>query len=638
MVLFPIINKFANPNNPTGLPGGKRRRLFIPPSTQFPLFLYGEGDDQRSFLSLIETSSSVADEEDVSDAASVSTSRSLPSTLNSVQNNDDQESFHSWLLEEHQRRYSALSGDEDEDDENNIVRALEERRKKKKSRRRSSDRHNNRRRHSEVSVLSSLLEDEQEDFATLKTSYTQEFKTIVRYSIPLVITFLLEHFFSIVCLLVVGHLGKNELAAVSLATMTSTITFAIFEGIATSLDTLCPQAYGAGNYELMSIYVQRCTVFSLMVYIPCGLFWWNSSVVLKYVIESEIVLKLTNQFLRILCFGAPAYIFFENSKRFLQAQGIFEAGTGILFVSAPINIFLSYFLVWNPTYGIGFNGAPIATVINFWMMSILLTFYVKFIDGNKCWFGLATFKDIFQKWGQLSQLAIPGIVMLESEYLAYEIMTLFASYFGTTELAAQSTVSSIASLAYMVPFSVGIASSTRIANFIGGQNIEGGIKATRVALCLAVCVACLNCITLFTFKRQIAKLFSQDEEVISLVVKLFNPLVSIIQIFDGIACVASGILRAQGSQKIGGIINFVAYYAFAIPLALVLSKMGGLKLIGLWIGIGSGMIVIGITEIMVILFSDWEQIIIKAGLLNEFGEDDVDDEDDDDDRRGRYRN
>ena len=39
--------------------------------------------------------------------------------------------------------------------------------------------------------------------------------------------------------MVVGKLGTKQLGAVSLATMTSTITFAIFEGTATALDTLC---------------------------------------------------------------------------------------------------------------------------------------------------------------------------------------------------------------------------------------------------------------------------------------------------------------------------------------------------------------------------------------------------------------
>ena len=66
--------------------------------------------------------------------------------------------------------------------------------------------------------------------------------------------------------MVVGKLGTKQLGAVSLATMTSTITFAIFEGTATALDTLCPQAYGAGNYELMSIFVQRCNIFSMILF------------------------------------------------------------------------------------------------------------------------------------------------------------------------------------------------------------------------------------------------------------------------------------------------------------------------------------------------------------------------------------
>ncbi|ABN64751.2 predicted protein [Scheffersomyces stipitis CBS 6054] len=595
MVLFPSINKLANPNTVGGLPGGRRRRLFIPPSTQYPLFLYGLGEDQRSFLSMIESGSAIGVEHEISDAASVSTSRSLPSTLSSVHTGEDQESFHSWLVEEHQRRYMAVEESEE---------ALSARRTESRSTHRSS--------------FSSIISYNQlEDFINLKTNYYIEGKMILRYAIPLIITFVLEHFFSIVCLLVVGHLGKNELAAVSLATMSSTITFAIFEGIATALDTLCPQAYGSGNYELVNIFVQRCTVFSWMVYIPCGILWWYSHHVLQYVISSKEVLELTTLFLRVLILGAPAYIMFENGKRFLQAQGIFEAGTGILFVSAPVNICLSYFLVWNQTYGIGYVGAPIAAVVNFWLMCTLMVLYVKYIDGGKCWFGIASFSEIFQQWNELSQLAIPGIVMLESEYLAYEIMTLFASYFGTTELAAQSAVSSIASLTYMVPFAVSIAASTRIANFIGGQNIEGARTATKMALVIALFVATLNCLALFTFKKQIAQLFSQDEGVIALVVQLFNPLVSIIQIFDGTASVASGILRAQGSQKIGGVINFVAYYAFALPLALVLSKIGGLKLIGLWLGIGSGMILIGLSETLVIIFSDWEDIVLKAGLRME---------------------
>lgn len=599
MVLSLVFNQLANPN----FTSNRRRRLFIPPSTNYPLFSYGGEADQRSFLSLDESGSVYNDLNDDLDAVSVASSRSLPSTLNSAHTQSDQESFHSWLLEEHQRRYSALDG-EDSDGEH-VERTSRTSRGSRSSR---------------FTDKSVVLIIEREDFAQLKTTYKREFKMLFKYSLPLVITFVLEHFFSIVCLLVVGHLGKNELAAVSLASMTTTITFAIFEGIATALDTLCPQSYGAGNYEMVSVYVQRCTIFSFIAFIPCALLWWYSNFLLQYLIESEEVLRLTTQFLRAMIPGGPAYIFFECFKRFLQAQGIFEAGTGVLFISAPINIFLSYFLVWNTKYGIGYIGAPIASVINFWIMCILMVLYTMFVDGSKCWYGFCSVKELFSNWGHMMHLAIPGIIMLESEYLAYEVMTLFALYFGTVELAAQSAVGSIASLTYMVPFAVSIACSTRIANFIGAQNIFSAQISTKAGLICGLLVSLLNCLVLFTFKRQIAGLFTDDADVTEVIVQLLNPLVAVLQIFDGVASVASGILRAQGLQKIGGIVNFLAYYAFAVPLALILTKFTDLKLEGLWLGIGSGMVLIGLIESLVILNSDWESIILKAGLMHEFVE------------------
>lgn len=598
MVLSKVINQLANPN----FSANHRRRLYIPPSTNYPLFSYGRGEDQRSFLSLDESGSMVGGEDD---AASIASSRSLPSTLNSAHTTEDQESFHSWLLEEHQRRYASADSQSLQDSGSDRART------RTNSSANFSDK------------LGSIFEEE--DYATLRTSFRRECQMMARYSLPLVITFVLEHLFSIVSLLVVGHLGKNELAAVSLASMTSTISLAMFEGVATALDTLCPQAYGAGNYELVSLHVQRCTVFSLALFIPCALFWWYSNFVLKFVISNDEVLRLTTQYLRVFIIGGPPYIFFETFKRFLQAQGIFEAGTGVLFISAPVNILLSYTLVWNKKYGIGYVGAPIATVINFWLMAVLLVLYTVFVDGSRCWYGFASVRDVFSKWGQLSHLAIPGIVMLESEYLAYEIMTLFALYFGTTELAAQSAVGSIASLTYMVPFAVSIAASTRIASFIGGQNMYLAIKATRTGLFLGLCVSTFNCLALLIFRRQFARLFTEDEEVTDLIVLLLTPLVSVLQVFDGVACVAGGILRAQGLQKVGGIINFLSYYAFALPLAFVLTKTTDLKLHGLWYGIGSGMILIGFSETIVILNSNWDSILVKAGLVS-YSYDDLDDE------------
>lgn len=79
----------------------------------------------------------------------------------------------------------------------------------------------------------------------------------------------------------------------------------------------------------------------------------------------------------------------------------------------------------------------------------------------------------------------------------------------------------------MIPFAVSIAASTRIAHFIGGQNMEGAIIATRVAMLGAFVVASANCLIFLTFKTQLALIFTNDEEVISLIENLLDPLVAL---------------------------------------------------------------------------------------------------------------
>lgn len=92
----------------------------------------------------------------------------------------------------------------------------------------------------------------------IKTTWQREAKVLVRYSSPLILTFLLQYSLTIASIFTVGHLGTVELGAVSLGSMTANITgYAVFQGLATSLDTLCPQAYGSGRKKLVGLQTQR---------------------------------------------------------------------------------------------------------------------------------------------------------------------------------------------------------------------------------------------------------------------------------------------------------------------------------------------------------------------------------------------
>lgn len=92
----------------------------------------------------------------------------------------------------------------------------------------------------------------------IQTTWKRETKVLVRYSSPLIVTFVLQYSLNVAGVFTVGHIGKVELGAVSLASVTANITgYAVYQGLATSLDTLCAQAYGSGHKKLVGLQTQR---------------------------------------------------------------------------------------------------------------------------------------------------------------------------------------------------------------------------------------------------------------------------------------------------------------------------------------------------------------------------------------------
>jgi len=176
-----------------------------------------------------------------------------------------------------------------------------------------------------------------------------EATTIIHYAAPMCLTLLLQYSLTISSILVVGHLGKEELGAVSLANMTAIITgYAVYQGFASSLDTLCPQAYGSGRLKLVGLHMQRLTLLLLLVTIPIAIIWLQSHRLFMAILPTgdQKIASLAGKYLGIVLLGAPGFACFEAGKRYAQAQGLFYASLQVLLICAPVNALMSWYFVW----------------------------------------------------------------------------------------------------------------------------------------------------------------------------------------------------------------------------------------------------------------------------------------------------
>ncbi|KAL2312830.1 MatE family transporter [Schizosaccharomyces pombe] len=448
----------------------------------------------------------------------------------------------------------------------------------------------------------------QEDFNS--KAWWKELTLLIKFATPVVLTSLLQYGEVVTTVFSLGHLGKTELAAASLSNMTATITaFAIYQGIVSALDTVGTQSFGSGNYEMVGLHLQRILAILLLIQFPIFLIWWKIEGILLFLRQDPLTCMFAAKYMRVMMLASPAYALFEALKRFLQVQGIFHPVTYILAIVVPINIFLNYLFVWSPWVGFGFLGAPVAIALTLWSACAVLIIYIMKVNGRQAWGGFS--REALKNWGPLCRLAVPGVIMICSEYWAFELVTFASGVLGTTELASMSVLSTTSTLSYNLAFGVAAAAATRVGNLIGAGNTKLAKLATHVSINLGAAIGVIIAVILFLTRNTWTYIFTSDKDVVALVATII-PLVALINIADNTQCVAGGLLRGQGRQRIGGVVNFIAYYLLGLPVAIILCFKLDWGLYGLWIGIGAAILIIAGVETWCSLHVNWDHLVELA--------------------------
>ena len=119
-------------------------------------------------------------------------------------------------------------------------------------------------------------------------------------------------------------------------------------------------------------------------------------------------------------------------------------------------------------------------------------------------------------------------------------------------------------------------------------------------------------IALVAFKAQVAALFTDQDEVKSLVIYCL-PVVAFKYIFDGYqGMLGIGVIPALGMQSVGSKITVLIAYLVTIPVGCLLCFVLGLGVVGLTWGSCISHVIQSTAYAIVILRKDWYEISDKA--------------------------
>nr|XP_030717151.1 multidrug and toxin extrusion protein 2 isoform X11 [Globicephala melas] len=408
-----------------------------------------------------------------------------------------------------------------------------------------------------------------------------EARTLVVLSGPLFLFQMLNFMTYVVSSVFCGHLGKVELAAVTLSVaFVNVCGVSIGFGLSSACDTLMSQSFGSPNRKHVGVILQRGALVLLLCCFPCWALFLNTQHILLLCRQDPAVSRLAQEYVHVYIPALPANFLYSLLAKYLQNQGIMwpQVLSGV--VGNCVNGLANYILV--SVLGLGVRGSACAnTVSQFTQAVFLLLCVVKKKLHLDTWAGWSS--QCLQGWGPFFRLAVPSMLMTCIEWWAYEIGSFLMGRLSVLDLSAQAIIYEVATVVYMIPMGLSIAVCFRVGTALGAADT---VQAKRSAVSGTLCTVGTSLVvgTLLSLLRsKLGHIFTNDEEVVALVSKVL-PLYVVFHLFEAVCCLYGGVLRGTGRQAFGAVVNAVTYYVIGLPLGIVLTFVVGLGITGLWLG------------------------------------------------------
>ncbi len=428
-----------------------------------------------------------------------------------------------------------------------------------------------------------------------------ETRALVRLALPVAAAQLGWMTIGLVDIWMVGRLGAEALAAVSLGDLWIVGTAVIATGVIMGIDPIVSQAHGARLPEAMGRALQQGIALAVLLAVPLSLAWWQTGPVLGLLGQDPELSSVASDYVRAQTFCLAPFFIYIALRQYLQGRGMMLPPLVIVLVANVVNAVLNAALIFGfgPIPALGVRGAGIAS-------GMTRVFMMLALAGVVLWGGLH--RDAWTPWSlralhprellRVLRYGIPVGTQIGLEVWAFTLCSVFAGWIGAAALAAHTIVLKVSAFSFMTAHGIGVASATRVGNLLGAGEHARAQRTSWIGIALGAGTMALFGLLFVAFRDSITGVFVGGEAltVIALGAGIF-PIAAAFQIFDGTQVVAAGVLRGMGTTRPAAAINFVGYYLFALPVGAWLTfeelpfglRGLGLGLPGLWVGLALGL-------------------------------------------------
>ncbi|BAY78287.1 multi-drug efflux transporter [Nostoc linckia NIES-25] len=428
-----------------------------------------------------------------------------------------------------------------------------------------------------------------------------EIKQCLLLAVPLVAAQLAQSSTGFVDTVMMGWLGSQTIASGGLGAAIFTFLLLITTGIVSAVSPLVAEAYGAGKPERVSKIVQQGLGISLLLGIPIVILLWNGGTLLLVLGQNAATAALAETYLRAIALGFIPSLGFAVLKSFLSAVSQAQLIAIVVVLGTLLNIAANYVLMFGKLGlpALGLAGIGWASTLSLWSMFIALATYIHsqhrftiyriFHTSFRYTFTQENWRIIWQ----IFQVGLPigGLVAVEGGL--FTVVTFILGQIGTTPLAAHQIALQTASMSFQVALGISLATTVRVGQLVGEQDLVGVRLAGYVGITLGGLSMAIAGIIFWLLPKSVVSLYldinnPSNQDVVNLAVKLLV-VAAIFQIVDGVQVTAAGALRGLKDTRIPMLIGIFSYWGVGLSIGYALGIWLGYGAIGLWCGLAIGL-------------------------------------------------
>ncbi len=426
-----------------------------------------------------------------------------------------------------------------------------------------------------------------------ETATTREkLALLLKIVVPIFITQVAMYMVTFFDIYMTSRYGTEDLAGVSIGSSFWVPVYIGLAGILMSITPIVAQLMGAKKRDGVKDAVQQGMYLAvILASIVFAFFYFGIDWLLGFMDLDPAVNEVAGRYIFAMSLGLIPLFVYNALRSYIDALGATRVTMFITLLSAPINVFFNYLLIFG-NFGfpeMGGPGAGMASAITYWLVLAIAAFIIHTNQPFKSY-------DIFRRWPrislkrwrEISGIGVPIGISIFAETSIFSAVTFMMSVYGTITIAAHQIALNFASLLYMLPLSISMGATILVGFEIGAKRLPDAKRYSWLGVAAAVSLSLISSGILYFLREPIASLYSSDPAVIALAVQ-FLIFAALFQVSDAVQAPVQGALRGYKDVNITFVMALISYWVIGLPAGYLFATYTDLGAFGYWVGLIAGL-------------------------------------------------